>query len=78
MRTLRDQVQEGSDLNKTLKLELSVYEKLENTENQGENTWYHTHRMPPTHLLFHQSPYSLLKSCHHKRKYNYVFMQKIF
>ncbi|XP_078326757.1 uncharacterized protein LOC111124018 isoform X6 [Crassostrea virginica] len=35
MRTLRDQVQEGSDLNKTLKLELSVYEKLENTENQG-------------------------------------------
>ena len=38
MRTLRDQVQESSDLNKTLKLELSVYEKLENTENQGENT----------------------------------------
>ena len=38
MRTLRDQVQEGSDLNKTLKLELSVYEKLENTENQGENS----------------------------------------
>lgn len=36
MRTLRDQVQENKDLNKTLKLELSVYEKLENTENQGE------------------------------------------
>ncbi|XP_062594828.1 golgin subfamily A member 4-like [Saccostrea cucullata] len=35
MRTLRDQVQENKDLNKTLKLELSVYEKLENTENQG-------------------------------------------
>lgn len=44
MRTLRDQVQENKDLNKTLKLELSVYEKLENTENQGE--------MFQTNLLF--------------------------
>lgn len=33
---MRDQVQENKDLNKTLKLELSVYEKLENTENQGK------------------------------------------
>ena len=38
MRALRDQVQESSDLNKTLKLEVSGCEKLENTENQGENT----------------------------------------
>lgn len=44
MRTLRDQVQENKDLNKTLKLELSVYEKLENTENQGE--------MLQTNLIF--------------------------
>lgn len=48
MRTLRDQVQESSDLNKTLKLELSVYEKLENTENQGENTYVHTGCPLPT------------------------------
>ncbi|XP_056012294.1 golgin subfamily A member 4-like isoform X5 [Ostrea edulis] len=41
MRTLKDQVQENKDLNKTLKLELSVYETLENTENQGLSNGKH-------------------------------------